>query len=61
MLRFLVATLTVVPGRWRLDGVPRLRERPVGPLVDALRRLGARIEYLAAEGYIPLRIEGGAW
>jgi 3-phosphoshikimate 1-carboxyvinyltransferase len=59
MLRFLVATLTVVPGRWRLDGIPRLRERPVGPLVDALRRLGAKIEYLTAEGYVPLRIEGG--
>jgi 3-phosphoshikimate 1-carboxyvinyltransferase len=40
MLRFLVATLTVVPGVWRLDGVPRLRERPVRPLVDALRQLG---------------------
>jgi 3-phosphoshikimate 1-carboxyvinyltransferase len=60
MLRFLVATLAVVPGRWRLDGIPRLRERPVGPLVDSLRRLGARIEYLAAEGYIPLRIEGAS-
>lgn len=59
MLRFLVASLAAVPGRWRLDGVPRLRERPVGPLVDALRPLGARIEYLGAEGYIPLRIEGG--
>lgn len=59
MLRFLVATLAVLPGRWRLDGVPRLRERPVGPLVEALRRLGARIEYAAAEGYVPLRIEGG--
>jgi 3-phosphoshikimate 1-carboxyvinyltransferase len=59
MLRFLVATLAVVPGLWRLDGVPRLRERPVGPLVDALRSLGARVEYLAAEGYVPLRIEGG--
>jgi len=60
MLRFLIATLTVVPGRWRLDGVPRLRERPVGPLVDALRQLGARIEYLAAEGRVPLRIEGAS-
>ena len=60
MLRFLVATLTVVPGRWRLDGVPRLRERPVGPLVEALCAGSARsIEYLAAEGYVPLRIEGG--
>jgi 3-phosphoshikimate 1-carboxyvinyltransferase len=59
MLRFLVATLTVVPGTWRLDGVPRLRERPVRPLVDALRRLGARIESLGAEGYVPLRLHGG--
>lgn len=60
MLRFLVASLTVLPGRWRLDGVPRLRERPVGPLVDALRQLGARVEYLAAEGHVPLRIEGAS-
>jgi 3-phosphoshikimate 1-carboxyvinyltransferase len=59
MLRFLVASLTAIPGRWVLDGVPRLRERPVGPLVDALSGLGARIEYLGAEGFIPLRIEGG--
>jgi 3-phosphoshikimate 1-carboxyvinyltransferase len=60
MLRFLVATLTVIPGLWRLDGVPRLRERPVGPLVEALRSLSARIEYLGQEGYVPLRIEGGS-
>ncbi|HEX9943818.1 MAG TPA: 3-phosphoshikimate 1-carboxyvinyltransferase [Thermoanaerobaculia bacterium] len=60
MLRFLVASLTVVPGRWRLDGVPRLRERPVGPLVDALRRLGARVEYLEAEGRVPLAVAGGS-
>jgi 3-phosphoshikimate 1-carboxyvinyltransferase len=60
MLRFLVATLTVIPGRWRLDGVPRLRERPVGPLVDSLRSLGAGLDYLGEPGYIPLRIEGGS-
>lgn len=60
MLRFLVATLTVIPGRWRLDGVPRLRQRPVGPLVDSLRSLGAGLEYLGEPGYIPLRIEGGS-
>jgi 3-phosphoshikimate 1-carboxyvinyltransferase len=60
MLRFLVASLTVVPGRFRLDGVLRLRERPVGPLVEALRQLGARIEYLEAEGFIPLRITGAS-
>jgi 3-phosphoshikimate 1-carboxyvinyltransferase len=60
MLRFLVASFAVIPGRWRLDGVPRLRERPVGPLVEALRQLGARVEYLGADGRVPLRIEGGS-
>jgi 3-phosphoshikimate 1-carboxyvinyltransferase len=60
MLRFLVASLTAVPGRFRLDGVPRLRERPVGPLVESLRRLGARIEYLGRPGFVPLAIEGGS-
>ncbi|HVR97298.1 MAG TPA: 3-phosphoshikimate 1-carboxyvinyltransferase [Thermoanaerobaculia bacterium] len=59
MLRFLVASLAAVPGRFRLDGVPRLRERPVGPLVEALRRLGARIDYLGRPGFVPLAVEGG--
>ena len=44
MLRFLTAALATIPGRWRLDGVARLRERPVGPLVEALRQLGAQID-----------------
>ncbi len=60
MLRFLTATLTALPGRWRLDGVPRLRERPVGPLVDALRRLGAVIHCPEREGFAPLEIEGAS-
>lgn len=59
MLRFLTAALAALPGNWRLDGVPRLRERPVGPLVDALRALGARIRCGEREGYAPLEIEGG--
>jgi 3-phosphoshikimate 1-carboxyvinyltransferase len=60
MLRFLTAALAAVPGRWRLDGIPRLRERPVGPLVEALRRLGARIDCPRREGFAPLTIEGGS-
>lgn len=44
LFRFLTATLAVLSGRWRIDGTPRLRERPVGPLVEALTALGARIE-----------------
>jgi len=58
MLRFLVASLAALPGRWLLDGVARLRERPVGPLVEALRRLGAEVRYLGAPGRVPLEIAG---
>ncbi len=58
MLRFLTAALAAMPGRWRLDGVPRLRERPVGALVEALRQLGAEIEYGGREGGAPLVVEG---
>jgi len=60
MLRFLTAALAAIPGRFRLDGSPRLRERPVGPLVAALRRLGAVIGCPGREGYPPLEIEGGS-
>ena len=60
MLRFLTAALCVVPGSWVLDGSPRLRERPLGPLVSALRQLGAGIECPRREGFAPLRIEGGS-
>lgn len=59
MLRFLTASLAAIPGRFRLDGTARLRERPVGPLVAALRRLGAVIGCPGREGYPPLEIEGG--
>jgi 3-phosphoshikimate 1-carboxyvinyltransferase len=61
--RSLVATLalTARPGaRYTVDGVPRMRERPIGDLVDALAAIGARIGYLAAPGFPPLAIEGGA-
>lgn len=58
MLRFLVAALATRPGRFILDGVPRLRERPVGPLLAAVRALGGRIEELGRPGHVPLRIEG---
>jgi len=58
MLRFLIASLAALPGRWLLDGVARLRERPVGPLVEALRRLGAQVRYLGGPGRVPLEIGG---
>ncbi len=57
--RFLTAACAAVPGRFSLTGSARLCERPIGELVDALSRGGARIEYAVAEGRLPLEIEGG--
>ena len=58
--RFLAAAAAGVPGRFVLTGSPRLRERPMGDLVDALRRAGARIEYAEIEGCLPVSIDGGS-
>jgi 3-phosphoshikimate 1-carboxyvinyltransferase len=55
-MRPLTAALAVVGGDFELSGVPRMHERPIGDLVDALRQLGCRIDYLGREGYPPLRI-----
>jgi 3-phosphoshikimate 1-carboxyvinyltransferase len=57
--RPLTAALALAGGEYRLMGVPRMHERPVGDLVEALRALGARIEYLGKEGYPPLAIQPG--
>lgn len=56
MARFLTAALTVLPGEWRLDGVERLRQRPLAPLLAALESLGARID--ATAGCLPLTVHG---
>lgn len=58
MARFLTATLAALPGTWRLDGTPRLRDRPLAPLLAALRELGAVVRPLAGEDRLPLEIEG---
>jgi len=55
--RSLTAALAFADGRYRIDGVARMRERPIGDLVTALNALGARIGYEGAAGYPPLRIE----
>ena len=47
-------------GRFELSGVPRMHERPIADLVDALRGLGCRIEYLGTDGYPPLLLSGTA-
>ena len=57
-MRFLAAYLSVGTGTHTLTGTERMRQRPIGVLVDALRQLGAHIEYLGAEGFPPLRITG---
>ena len=57
--RPLAAALALTGGEYRLSGAPRMHERPIGDLVDALRRLGARIEYSGAEGFPPLVVRAG--
>ena len=57
--RPLTAVLALAGGDYELTGVPRMRERPIGDLVDALRSLGADIRYLGREGFPPLRISLG--
>jgi 3-phosphoshikimate 1-carboxyvinyltransferase len=57
--RSLVATLALSPGNYFVDGVPRMRERPIGDLVDSLRLLGAGITYGGKEGFPPLIISTG--
>jgi 3-phosphoshikimate 1-carboxyvinyltransferase len=54
--RPLTAALALSGGHYTLSGVPRMHERPIGDLVDALRQIGANIEYLENEGYPPLKI-----
>ncbi|MFO1282317.1 MAG: 3-phosphoshikimate 1-carboxyvinyltransferase [Burkholderiales bacterium] len=56
--RPLTAVLAALGGDYRLDGVARMRERPVGDLVDALRHAGAEIRYTGADRYPPLAIGG---
>lgn len=57
-MRFMAAYLSVGTGTHTLTGTERMRQRPIGVLVDALRQLGAHIEYLGTEGFPPLRIKG---
>jgi len=58
--RPLTAVLAITGGDYELSGVPRMHERPIGDLVDALRAIGARIDYTGAEGFPPLAIHPGS-
>ena len=55
-IRPLTAALALMGGSYALSGVPRMHERPIGDLVDALRQLGCQIDYTGQDGYPPLQI-----
>ncbi|MAE63784.1 MAG: 3-phosphoshikimate 1-carboxyvinyltransferase [Phycisphaeraceae bacterium] len=59
-IRSLAAACCLWPGRFTLDGIERMRRRPIGELVDALRQLGASIAYEADDGFPPLTVDGGS-
>lgn len=59
-MRFLTAFLSKIVGEWTITGSERMKQRPIGILVDALRKLGASIEYTEKEGFPPLKIFGTA-
>jgi len=56
-MRPLCAALCLGKGSYLLTGEPRMKERPIGHLVDALRQAGANINYIETEGYPPIQIE----
>ena len=57
-MRFLTAYLAITEGETIITGSERMKQRPIGTLVEALRKLGADITYMNKEGYPPLRICG---
>lgn len=58
VMRFMTAYLAVTDQQKIITGTPRMQQRPIGVLVDALRQLGAQIEYLGQEGFPPLKFNG---
>jgi 3-phosphoshikimate 1-carboxyvinyltransferase len=59
-MRFLTAYLAKIVGEWTITGSSRMKQRPIHVLVDALNKLGAKIEYVENEGFPPLRIFGSS-
>lgn len=55
-MRFLTAAACLGQGDYTLDGIPRMRQRPIAQLVEPLRQLGADIDYADQEGFPPLRV-----
>jgi 3-phosphoshikimate 1-carboxyvinyltransferase len=57
--RFLPPALALGPGPYTVDGVPRMRERPVSDLVEGMRQLGAAVEYAGEKERYPMTVRGG--
>ena len=57
-VRFLTAACALGEGPYRLDGIARMRERPIGQLVEPLRELGAEVDYDGETGFPPLTVHG---
>jgi 3-phosphoshikimate 1-carboxyvinyltransferase len=55
-IRFLTALCALGRGKYNLDGIARMRQRPIGELVELLRHLGARIEYVIEQGFPPVNV-----
>jgi 3-phosphoshikimate 1-carboxyvinyltransferase len=56
-IRFLTALCALGRGKFNLDGIPRMRQRPIRELVDLLKNLGARIEYVMTDGFPPVNVQ----
>lgn len=56
--RFMMAVLAITPGHWMLSGDERLKQRPMLPLINALRDMGCKIECAEKEGFLPVNITG---
>ena len=56
--RFMMPLLAITSGSWLLTGDERLCQRPMAPLIDALRQMGLRIECAEKEGFLPVQIQG---
>ena len=58
VMRFLTSFLAMTPGKWVLTGSDRMKQRPIGILADAMKHLGASIDFLAKPGFPPMLITG---
>ena len=55
-IRFLSALCALAHGEFQLDGIARMRQRPIGQLVDLLRSMGTRVDYLAIDSFPPIKV-----